>query len=130
VFRWILDPAGIAPGTAMPSALFVKDKEKDRWIVNLPTLPPDVAAYHDDHARLLVRYMFMMTPDEQKRLLSASPAPAKPAATPAATTNKTTGRNGKSASGREQVSRNRSGRRLNGQGDRVSHHRSHHALFR
>jgi cytochrome c2 len=125
VFRWILDPAGIAPGTAMPSALFVKDKEKDRWIVNLPTLPPDVAAYHDDHARLLVRYMFMMTPDEQKRLLSASPAPAKPAATPAATTNKTTGRNGKSANGREQVSRNRSGRR-----ERVGHHRLHHAHFR
>lgn len=125
VFRWILDPAGIAPGTAMPSALFVKDKEKDRWIVNLPSLPPDVAAYHDDHARLLVRYMFMMTPDEQKRLLSASPAPAKPAATPAATTNKTTGRNGKKANGREQVSRNRIGRR-----DRLGHHRSHHAHFR
>src|SRR5207253_1258416 len=36
VFRWILDPAQIAPGTAMPSGLFVKDKEKDRWVVNLP----------------------------------------------------------------------------------------------
>src|SRR5205085_11362280 len=88
VFRWILDPAGIAPGTAMPSALFVKDKEKDRWIVNLPTLPPDVAAYHDDHARLLVRYMFMMTPDEQKRLLSASPGPPTPPASQPATTQK------------------------------------------
>lgn len=125
VFRWILDPAGIAPGTAMPSALFVKDKEKDRWIVNLPTLPPDVAGYHDDHARLLVRYMFMMTPDEQKRLLSASPAPAKPAATPPATTNKTTGCNVKRANGREQVSRNRTGRR-----DRVGHHRLHHGRFK
>jgi hypothetical protein len=126
VFRWILDPAGISPGTAMPSALFVKDKDKtkDRWIVNLPTLPPDVAAYHDDHARLLVRYMFMMTPDEQKRLLSATPAPAKPAATPAATTNTTTGRNGKRSNRTEQLSRNRPGRR-----ERVGHHRLHHARF-
>ncbi|HEX3143156.1 MAG TPA: hypothetical protein VHQ64_04240 [Pyrinomonadaceae bacterium] len=121
VFRWILDPAQIAPGTAMPSGLFVKDKEKDRWVVNLPTMPPDVAGYHDDHARLLVRYMFMMTPDEQKRLLAASPAPAKPAATPAAT-NTTTGRNRKQSKNGEQVSRMRTGRR-----ERVSHHRLHHA---
>jgi len=121
VFRWILDPAQIAPGTAMPSGLFVKDKEKDRWVVNLPAMPPDVAGYHDDHARLLVRYMFMMTPDEQKRLLAASPAPAKPAATPAAT-NTTTGRNRKQSRNGEQVSRIRTGRR-----ERVSHHRLHHA---
>src|SRR5947207_1440916 len=87
-FRWLLDPAQIAPGTAMPSSLFRKDQ--DHWVVNLPNPPADVANYHDDHARLLVRYMFMMTPDEQRRLLSASPAtpaaaPAAPAATPAAT---------------------------------------------
>ena len=121
VFRWILDPAQIAPGTAMPSGLFVKDKEKDRWVVNLPAMPSDVAGYHDDHARLVVRYMFMMTPDEQKRLLAASPAPAKPAATPAAT-NTTTGRNRKQSRSGEQVSRIRTGRR-----ERVSHHRLHHA---
>src|SRR2546426_2994428 len=77
VFRWLLDPAQISPGTAMPTGLF--RKEGDRWVVNLPNPPSDVANYHDDHARLLVRYMFLMTPDEQKRLLSASPAP--PAAT-------------------------------------------------
>ncbi len=116
-FRWLLDPAQISPGTAMPTGLFVKDKATDRWVVNLPNLPPDVAAYHDDHARLLVRYMFMMTPDEQRRLLSASPAPAKPAATPAA---KTTGRNSQRPNGREQVSRNRTGR-----SDRRSNHRRH-----
>src|SRR5712692_7781038 len=79
VFRWLLDPSQIAPGTAMPTGLFKKDGE--RWIVNLPNPPADVAGYHNDHARLLVRYMFLMTPDEQRRLLSASPAPA---ATPAA----------------------------------------------
>ena len=123
VFRWILDPAQIAPGTAMPSGLFVKDKEKDRWVVNLPAMPTDVANYHDDHARLLVRYMFMMTPDEQKRLLSASPAPAKPAATPAANTNTKTGRNGKRSNGPQQLSRNRSGRDR-----RANHIRHHHAV--
>src|SRR5205807_3040852 len=82
-FRWLLDPAQIAPGTAMPSSLFKRDQ--DHWVVNLPNPPPDVANYHYDHARLLVRYMFLMTPDEQRRLLSASPAPAAaaPAATPA-----------------------------------------------
>ena len=74
VYRWLLDPAQIAPGTAMPTGLF--KKEGERWIVNLPNPPSDVAGYHDDHARLLVRYMFLMTPDEQRRLLSASPAPA------------------------------------------------------
>ena len=78
-FRWLLDPAQIAPGTAMPSGLFKKDQ--DRWVVNLPNPPSDVQNYHGDHARLLVRYMFLMTPDEQKRLLSATPAPPK---TPAA----------------------------------------------
>ena len=86
-FRWLLDPAQISPGTAMPTGLF--KKEGDNWIVNLPNPPTDVANYHGDHARLLVRYMFLMTPDEQRRLLSASPAPPpQPAAqtqTPAKT---------------------------------------------
>jgi hypothetical protein len=78
-FRWLLDPAQISPGTAMPTGLFKKDG--DKWFVNLPNPPTDVANYHDDHARLLVRYMFLMTPDEQRRLLAASPSPpAQPAA--------------------------------------------------
>ena len=34
-FRWLLDPAQISPGTAMPSGLF--RKEGERWVVNLPT---------------------------------------------------------------------------------------------
>ncbi|HSP63102.1 MAG TPA: c-type cytochrome, partial [Pyrinomonadaceae bacterium] len=88
VFRWLLDPSQIAPGTAMPTGLFKKDGE--RWIVNLPNPPADVAGYHNDHVRLLVRYMFLMTPDEQRRLLSASPAPAT---TPAAPQPQKVGRN-------------------------------------
>src|SRR5262249_7109091 len=109
VFRWILDPAQIAPGTAMPTGLFKKDQ--DRWVVNLPTPPSDVANYHDDHARLLVRYMFTMTPDEQRKLLSASPAPpAAPAATPAAQSTpatQKTGRNLGHSRRREQVGHHR-----------------------
>jgi hypothetical protein len=74
-FRWLRDPAKISPGTAMPSGLF--KMEGDHWVVNLPQPPKDVSEYHDDHAWLLVRYMFMMTPDENKRLLSTAPvAPA------------------------------------------------------
>jgi hypothetical protein len=98
-FRWLLDPAQIAPGTAMPTGLFKRDQ--DRWVVNLPNPPSDVVSYHGDHARLLVRYMFLMTPDEQRRLLSASPAP--PTA-PAASAPQKTGRNGvRTGSGSDRV---------------------------
>jgi cytochrome c2 len=106
-FRWLLDPAQIAPGTAMPTGLFKKDQ--DRWVVNLPNPPSDVANYHDDHARLLVRYMFLMTPDEQRRLLSATPAPAEaPAAQkqPAAT-QKTSRNNYEKKSGRDRLAAHR-----------------------
>jgi cytochrome c551/c552 len=80
MFRWLLDPSQISPGTAMPSGLFRKDGE--RWVVNLPNPPASANAYHDDHARLLVRYMLLLTPDEQRRLLATAPV-APPAAAPA-----------------------------------------------
>jgi len=119
VFRWLLDPAQIAPGTAMPSSLFKKDQ--DHWVVNLPNPPADIANYHDDHARLLVRYMFLMTPDEQRRLLAATPAPAAaPAATPAAApAAQKTGRTNTKRRGKEQLSRNL----MSGSRGRLSHHR-------
>jgi hypothetical protein len=72
-FRWLLDPSQISPGTAMPTGLF--RKEGNRWVVNLPNPPASANQYQRDHARLLVRYMFLMTSDEQKRLLATSPAP-------------------------------------------------------
>jgi hypothetical protein len=76
-FRWLLDPSQISPGTAMPSGLF--RREDDRWVVNLANPPASANAYHDDHARLLVRYMFLMNADEQRRLLAQGPAAtAKP----------------------------------------------------
>jgi hypothetical protein len=78
-FRWLLDPSQISPGTAMPTGLF--RKEGERWVINLPNPPPSANAYLDDHARLLVRYMLQMTPDEQRRLLATAPV-ATPAAKP------------------------------------------------
>jgi len=71
-FRWLLDPAQISPGTAMPTGLF--RKEGERWVVNLPNPPASATNYHDDHAWLLVRYMFLLNPAEQQALLSTSPA--------------------------------------------------------
>jgi cytochrome c551/c552 len=69
-FRWLLDPQRIMPGTAMPSGLFKRDGE--RWVFNGPL--PDVANdYQGDHARLLVRYMLQLTPEEQRRAASAAP---------------------------------------------------------
>src|SRR5262249_50735994 len=104
-FRWLLDPSQIAPGTAMPTGLF--RKEEDRWVVNLPNPPADVSGYHKDHARLLVRYMFLMTPDEQQRLLSASPkTPASPGAAPAAS-QKVGANRLRSNRGRERVAHHR-----------------------
>jgi cytochrome c2 len=79
-FRWLLDPSQISPGTAMPSGLF--RKEGERWVINLPNPPASANEYHDDHARLLVRYMMLLTPDEQRRLLAT--APVAPPATPPA----------------------------------------------
>ena len=81
-FRWLLDPSQISPGTAMPTGLF--RKEGERWVVNLPNPPASANAYHDDHARLLVRYMFLMTPDEQRHFWRR--ARRLPAAAAAATT--------------------------------------------
>ena len=72
-FRWLLDPQRIMPGTAMPSELFKRDGE--RWVFNGP-LPPSAADYKGDHARLLVRYMLSLTPEEQARARSAQPAQA------------------------------------------------------
>ena len=67
VFRWMLDPQQISPGTAMPSGLFKRDDGHERWVFAGPT-PPSFEGYPRDHAQLLVRYMLQLTPDEQRRL--------------------------------------------------------------
>ncbi len=88
-FRWLLDPSQISPGTAMPTGLF--RKEGERWVINLPNPPASANAYHDDHARLLVRYMMLLTPDEQRRLLATAPVAPAPAAQSAQTKSKSKG---------------------------------------
>jgi cytochrome c551/c552 len=70
-FRWLLDPAQISPGTAMPTGLF--RKEGERWVINVPNPPQSANEYPQDHAELLVRYMLLMTPDEQRRLSATGP---------------------------------------------------------
>jgi cytochrome c551/c552 len=69
--RWITDPAKIIPGTAMPSGLF--RKEGNRWVFAGP-VPGAMLQFHGDHADLLVRYMFSLTPQEQAALLGRTPA--------------------------------------------------------
>ncbi len=68
-YRWLLDPAQIAPGTAMPSGLF--RREGDRWVFD-GQLPAVFNDYRKDHAQLLVRYMFQITPAEINRLRASS----------------------------------------------------------
>jgi hypothetical protein len=63
--RWLLDPAMMSPGTAMPSGLF--RHEDTRNVFAGPT-PASFNGYTKDHADLLVRYMFQFTPDELGRL--------------------------------------------------------------
>ena len=64
--RWITNPALIIPGTAMPSGLF--KREGDHWVFSGP-LPASFQGYTGDHADLLVRYMFQLTPEEQRSLM-------------------------------------------------------------
>ncbi len=74
--RWIIDPQSISPGTSMPSGLF--KKEGEHWVFSGPT-PPSFRGYDKDHTQLLVRYIFQLTPEEQKRISARIPraAPAK-----------------------------------------------------
>jgi len=68
VERWIIDPQAISPGTSMPSGLFRRDK--DHWVFSGPT-PPSFQGYDKDHTKLLVDYIFQLTPEEQRRVASA-----------------------------------------------------------
>ena len=63
--RWMLEPANMSPGTAMPSDLF--RREGERWVFAGPT-PASFRGYDKDHAELLVRYMFQFTPEELRRI--------------------------------------------------------------
>jgi cytochrome c551/c552 len=71
-YRWILDPSRMAPGTAMPSGLF--RKEGDHWVF-AGQLPASFQGYTKDQADLLIRYLFQMTPEEQRMLVGRTPTP-------------------------------------------------------
>ena len=68
VERWITDPQAISPGTSMPSGLF--RKENEHWVFAGPT-PPSFQGYEQDHTKLLVDYIFQLTPEEQKRVAAS-----------------------------------------------------------
>jgi cytochrome c551/c552 len=65
VERWIIDPQAISPGTSMPSGLFRRDH--DQWVFAGPT-PSSFQGYDKDHTKLLVNYIFQLTPEEQRRV--------------------------------------------------------------
>ena len=63
--RWIVHPEIIRPGTNMPSGLF--RQEGQRWVFALADVP-SLRNYDQDHAKLMVRYMFQYSAAEQRRL--------------------------------------------------------------
>ena len=64
VERWIIDPQAISPGTSMPSGLF--RQVNSQWVFSGPT-PSSFQGYDKDHTKLLVDYIFQLTPEEQRR---------------------------------------------------------------
>ena len=66
--RWVLDPQAISPGTSMPSGLF--RKQGDQWVFAGPT-PSSFQGYAKDHNKLLVDYIFQLTPEEQRRVAAS-----------------------------------------------------------
>ena len=68
VERWIIDPQAISPGTSMPSGLF--KRENNRWTFSGPT-PASFNGYDKDQTKLLVEYIFQLTPEEQRRVSSS-----------------------------------------------------------
>jgi cytochrome c2 len=68
VQRWIIDPQAISPGTAMPSGLF--KREHEHWVFAGPT-PPSFQGYEQDQSKLLVDYIFQLTPEEQRRVAAS-----------------------------------------------------------
>jgi cytochrome c551/c552 len=92
--RWVIDPQAISPGTSMPSGLF--RRQNNQWIFAGPT-PPSFQAYEKDHSKLLIDYIFQLTPDEQKRVASAmgrTAAAAKPSKPKPSTTSRTAAASG------------------------------------
>jgi len=73
VERWVVDPQAISPGTSMPSGLF--KKQGNQWVFAGP-VPPSFEGYEKDHNKLLVDYIFQLTPEEQRRVAGAIGRPS------------------------------------------------------
>ncbi len=54
----------------MPSGLF--KQENNQWVFSGPT-PPTFQGYDGDHSKLLVDYIFQLTPEEQRRVAASMP---------------------------------------------------------
>jgi hypothetical protein len=52
----------------MPSGLF--KRENEHWVFAGPT-PPSFRGYDKDHSKLLVDYIFQLTPEEQRRVAAS-----------------------------------------------------------
>ena len=52
----------------MPSGLF--KRENEHWVFSGPT-PPSFQGYDKDHSKLLVDYIFQLTPEEQRRVAAS-----------------------------------------------------------
>jgi hypothetical protein len=52
----------------MPSNLF--KKQGDQWVFSGPT-PSSFQGYEKDHTKLLVDYIFQLTPEEQRRVAAS-----------------------------------------------------------
>ncbi len=70
VERWITDPQAVSPGTSMPSGLF--KQQNNQWVFAGPT-PASFNGFEGDHRKLLVDYIFQLTPEEQRRVASSMP---------------------------------------------------------
>jgi cytochrome c551/c552 len=70
VERWITDPQAVSPGTSMPSGLF--KQQNNQWVFAGPT-PPTFNGFDGDHRKLLTDYIFLLTPEEQRRVASSMP---------------------------------------------------------
>ena len=61
----------------MPSGLF--KRENNHWVFSGPT-PPSFQGYDQDHSKLLVDYIFQLTPEEQRRVAASMGTQARAAA--------------------------------------------------
>jgi len=98
VERWIKDPQAISPGTSMPSGLF--RQQNGQWVFAGPT-PPSFQGYDKDHTKLLVDYIFQLTPEEQRRV-AASMGRTRAAVQPASSHKRAANLKGAAAGGGSQ----------------------------